>query len=70
MAARVSQLDQYLNLIKNPADPSTYQEVLEVKQNIIKGLSCLLRETKPLSNNQINYHVCFLQLSLNIIYFL
>lgn len=53
MAARVSQLDQYLNLVKNPANSSTYQEVLKVKQNIISGITQLLEETKPLSNNNI-----------------
>lgn len=60
MAARVSQLDQYLNHIKNPVDPSTHQEVLEVKRCIIKGITLLLKDTKPLSNNQINYHKFFL----------
>lgn len=50
MAARVSQLYQCMNLVKNPTDPSTHQEVLKVKKNIINGITHLLKETKPLSN--------------------
>lgn len=50
MSARVGQLDQYWNLVKNPANPSTYYEVLDVKRNIINGITHLLKETKPLSN--------------------
>lgn len=51
LAARVSQLDRHLNLNKNPTDPSTHQEVFKVKRNIISGITSLLKETKPLSNN-------------------
>lgn len=53
MAARVSQLDQYLSLVKNPADLSTHQEMLKVKRSIINDITCLLKETRPLSNNKI-----------------
>ncbi|KAL5236431.1 hypothetical protein ACI65C_003841 [Semiaphis heraclei] len=49
MAARVSQLYQCMNLVKNPADPSTHQEVLKIKKNIINGITHLLKETKPLN---------------------
>lgn len=49
MAARVSQLDQCMNLVKNPTNPSTHQEVLKVKKNIINGITHLLKETKPLN---------------------
>ncbi|XP_025206680.1 uncharacterized protein LOC112602684 [Melanaphis sacchari] len=49
MAARVSQLDQCMNLVNNPADPSTHQEVLKIKKNIINGITHLLKETKPLN---------------------
>jgi len=45
---RINQLDQYLNIVKNPIDPSTYQEIIEVKRNIINGITHLLKETKPL----------------------
>lgn len=48
MATSVSQLDQYLNLIKNPVNPSTHLEVLKVKRNIINDITHLLKETKPL----------------------
>lgn len=51
MAAKVSQLHQHLNLIKNPANPPTHQEILKIKRNIINGITDLLKETKPLSNN-------------------
>jgi len=50
MGERVSQLDQYMNLIKNPINPPTYQEVIEVKHKIINGITHLLKEIKPLSN--------------------
>jgi len=50
MSARVGELDQYWNLVKNPTNPSTYYEVVEVKRNIINGITHLLKETKPLSN--------------------
>lgn len=49
MSARVGQLDQYWNLVKNPTNPSTYYEVVEVKRNIINGITHLLKETKPLN---------------------
>jgi len=57
MAARVSQLDQCINLVKNPADPSTHQEILKTKKNIINGITHLLKETKPLSNYK---NICIL----------
>lgn len=58
MAARVNQLDQYQNFVENPANSSSPQEVLKLKRNIINGITHLLEETKPLSNN--NYFSSFL----------
>ncbi|XP_050439351.1 uncharacterized protein LOC126844909 [Adelges cooleyi] len=51
MNIRVSQLDQYLNLIKNPVNPVkiTQQEILKIKHNIINGITSLLKELKPLN---------------------
>jgi len=58
MAARVSQLDQCMSLVKNPAYPSTHQEVLKHKKNIINGITHLLKEIRPLSNYN-NIFICF-----------
>lgn len=63
LAARVSQLEQCMDLVKNPADPSTHQEVLKVKKNIINGITHLLKETKPLSN----YNNIFINVYRNLI---
>lgn len=51
MATKLNQLNQHLNLIENPTNPSTHQEVLKIKRNIINDITHLLKETKPLSNN-------------------
>lgn len=53
MATRVSQLDHYREFVNNPANTVTPQEVLKLKRNIINGLTNLLEQTKPLSNNKI-----------------
>lgn len=55
LASRVSQLDSYLNLVKIPAEPSTPQEMLKVKQNIINNITHLLKETKPLGKIILSY---------------
>lgn len=51
LAERLNLLDQQLSLNKNPTNPTTHQEVLKIKKNIINGITCLLKETKPLSKN-------------------
>lgn len=53
MATRINQLDKYLNLTINPANPTTQQEILKVKRNIISDITHLLKDTKPLSNNKL-----------------
>lgn len=52
IATRVSQLDQYLNLVKNPVNSTTYVDVLRAKRNIINDITNLLKETKPLGKVQ------------------
>lgn len=53
MATRISQLDQYREFVNNPANSISPQEVLKLKRNIINGMTHLLEQTKPLSNNKI-----------------
>lgn len=55
MAAKINQLDQYLNLTVNPANPTTQQEIFKVKRNIISDITHLLKDTKPLSNKKLLY---------------
>lgn len=59
MGERINQLDQYLNIIQNPTDPSTCQEINEMKRNIIIGITHLLKETKPLCNYDFLYYLYY-----------
>lgn len=48
MAAKVNELDQHMDLIKNPVNPSTHVEILKIKRNIINDITRLLKKNKPL----------------------
>jgi len=51
MASQVSQLDQFMNLVENPPDPSSHLDVFKAKQNIINNITHLLKEIKPIGKN-------------------
>jgi hypothetical protein len=49
LAEILNGLDQQLSLNKSPTNANTHQELLKIKKNIINDITCLLKETRPLS---------------------